>query len=103
MAISFKAITKFFSSCSKYIIGFIRAKLMSANKIELENLALRSQLSLVMQEIENKKIPKPRCTPAFKALWMFLSQTLADWKSALVVVKPETVILSSQDFTYYKR
>ncbi|HAH86661.1 MAG TPA: integrase, partial [Armatimonadetes bacterium] len=66
--------------------------LISRNALVLENLALRSQLALFDHQILAKKLPKPMPKPAFRQLWVFLSKYWADWQSALMIVKPETVI-----------
>ncbi len=56
------------------------------------NPRLRSQLALFQQQTLNHKIPKPHPTPAFRQLWFFISKLWPDWKSSLLVVKPDTVI-----------
>ncbi len=53
----------------------------------LENLALRQQLAIMKQK--NKR-PKIRLRD--RIFWVILSRVWKDWKSVLVVVKPETVI-----------
>lgn len=55
--------------------------------LHLENLALRQQLAIMKQK--NKR-PKIRLRD--RIFWVFLSRFWKDWKSALIVVKPETVI-----------
>ena len=65
---------------------------MSDMDKDMEILALRSQLSLIQQQILNHKMPKPRFTPAYRQLWVLLSKVFSDWKSALFLVKPKTVI-----------
>ena len=70
----------------------LHTKLMPVTDKDIEILALRSQLSLVQQRIENKKIPKVKTTPVFRLLWVFISKHFYNWKSALIIVKPETVI-----------
>jgi transposase InsO family protein len=59
---------------------------------DMEILALRSQLAITQENIHNHKIPKPRFNHAFRQLWVLLSKVLPAWQSALVFVKPETVI-----------
>lgn len=76
----------------KITIQFIHTYFISATAKNLEILALRSQLSIVQQQIENKKIPKPKCTPVFRQLWVLISKIFSNWKSCLILVKPETVI-----------
>ena len=55
--------------------------------LQLENLALRHQLSVL-----HRSVKKPKLTPFDRLLWAWLCGVWADWRSALVVVKPETVI-----------
>ena len=59
---------------------------------DLEIFALRSQLAIMQQHIINNKITKPLTTPAFRRLWIFLSAHFSEWKSALVLFKPETIL-----------
>jgi len=53
----------------------------------LENLALRHQLGVL-----HRSVKKPKLTPLDRLLWAWLCGVWADWRSALIVVKPETVI-----------
>jgi putative transposase len=54
----------------------------------LENLALRHQIG-VLQRSARKR---PKLTSGDRLLWICLSRLWRDWRSALAVVKPETVI-----------
>ena len=56
--------------------------------LRLENLALRHQIG-VLQRSAGKR---PRLTPADRWLWVWLSRIWRDWRGALAIVKPETVI-----------
>ena len=56
--------------------------------LELENLALRHQIG-VLQRSARKR---PKLTPVDRLLWVWLSRLWRDWRSALAIVKPETVI-----------
>jgi putative transposase len=55
--------------------------------LQLENLALRHQLGVLQRSVK-----KPKLTPLDRLLWAWLCGVWADWRSALIVVKPETVI-----------
>ena len=55
--------------------------------LQLENLALRHQLGVL-----HRSVKKPKLTPVDRLLWAWLCGVWADWRSALIVVKPETVI-----------
>jgi transposase InsO family protein len=65
----------------------ISATLKSRGALHLENLALRHQLGVL-----HRSVKRPRLTAADRLLWAWLSEIWADWRSTLVIVKPETVI-----------
>jgi len=76
----------------------------SRQALILENLALRSQLALFEQQVLMGKHPTPQPTSAFRLLWVWLSKHLINWHSALMIVKPETVIRwHRQAFHWYWR
>jgi transposase InsO family protein len=54
----------------------------------LENLALRHQIG-VLQRSARKR---PKLTSGDRLLWICLSRLWRDWRSALAIVKPETVV-----------
>lgn len=56
--------------------------------LELENLALRHQIG-VLQRSARKR---PRLTSGDRLLWVCVSLLWRDWRSTLVIVKPETVV-----------
>jgi putative transposase len=56
--------------------------------MQIEILALRHQLA-VLQRRTNKRLS---LRTADRLLWVVLSRVWAQWRSALVIVKPETVI-----------
>lgn len=90
--INFKAIKLFFREWYQIVICLLRTRLMSNISKDMEILALRSQLSIMQQSIINGKIAKPNPTPVFRQLWVLLSKIFTDWQSALILVKPETVL-----------
>ena len=55
--------------------------------LQLEILALRHQLGVLQRSVK-----RPKLTSADRFLWAQLSQFWSGWRSALVIVKPETVI-----------
>ncbi len=75
-----------------FLLDVCRSALMSRQALTIENLALRSQLALYGHEVLSHKRPKRLPTPAFRQLWVILSRFWTGWESALIVVKPETVI-----------
>lgn len=56
-------------------------------QLVLENLALRQQLT-----IWKRAAPKPPLRERDRQFWMWLSRFWSGWKSALVIVQPETVL-----------
>src|SRR5271167_580202 len=60
----------------------------SRDALELENLALRHQIG-VLQRSARKR---PKLTAGDRLLWICLSRLWRDWRSALAIVKPETVV-----------
>jgi putative transposase len=63
------------------------AALKSRATLHLENLALRHQLGVLRRSVK-----RPKLTSADRLLWTWLCEVWIDWRSALVIVKPETVI-----------
>jgi len=63
------------------------AAFKSRATLHLENLALRHQLSVLRRSVK-----RPKLTSADRLLWTWLCEVWSDWRSALVIVKPETVI-----------
>lgn len=56
-------------------------------KVQLEVIALRHQLVVIYRQN-----PKPKLRTADRCLWVWLSRIWSDWRSTLLIVKPETVI-----------
>jgi transposase InsO family protein len=63
------------------------ATFKSRAALHLENLALRHQLGVLQRSVK-----RPKLTPPDRLLWAWLSQLWNGWRSALVIVKPDTVI-----------
>ena len=55
--------------------------------LHLDILALRHQLGVLQ-----RSVMKPKPTPADRLLWAWLCEFWLNWRSALIIVKPETVI-----------
>src|SRR6266704_1828203 len=75
----FEVLVSFLSSFRVYF------RTQSDNQLEI--LALRHQIGVLQ-----RKTPKPKLKPADRRLWVWLSQCWPRWRSALVMVKPATVI-----------
>jgi hypothetical protein len=63
------------------------ATFKSRAALHLENLALRHQLGLLQLSVK-----RPKLTPPDRLLWAWLSQLWNSWRSAPVIVKPDTVL-----------
>ena len=74
-------------SILKVIYVLVRNLFVNRSILIAENLALRQQLAVRQRTIRRPKLHK--CDRIF---WVFLSHIWQDWKSALVIVKPETVM-----------
>jgi putative transposase len=59
----------------------------SRQALALENLALRHQLGVLQ-----RTAGKPRLQKTDRLLWVLLSRLWKDWREALTIVQPETVI-----------
>lgn len=65
----------------------------------LENLVLRQQLAVL-----KRKHPRPHLPPFDKLFWVLLRRLWTNWKQALIVVSPETVVAWHRaGFTLYWR
>lgn len=75
--------TKWLSIFFRFFISAMRTR----RSLALENLALRQQLAVLSQSSK-----RPPISDADRAFWAVLSKFWSDWRHALVLVKPETVI-----------
>jgi putative transposase len=66
----------------------IRSSVRSRAALQLEVLALRHQLRV----LDRSRSARVRLTRVDRWLWVWLSRVWNDWRSALVIVKPETVV-----------
>ena len=81
------------------ISAFLRVLLGSRAGLAAENLALRQQLMVLQRSVRR---PRPRRRD--RIFWVWLSQLWADWRSCLLIVKPETVVRwHQQGFRLYWR
>src|SRR5215831_6207759 len=69
------------------LFAVFRFLLRSRAALELENLALRHQLSVLKRSVK-----RPQLRPTDRCLWVVLSRVWKDWRSALDIVQPATVI-----------
>ena len=69
------------------IFVFLRAFIMGHSAAAAENLALRQQLAVFKQSVK-----RPKLRPRDRVFWVWLSRLWPNWRSALAIVQPETVI-----------
>src|SRR5262249_738189 len=69
------------------LFAVFRSAFRSRVALELENFALRHQLNVL-----KRSVPRPRLTPADRYLWVVLSRVWQNWRAALAIIRPETVI-----------
>src|ERR1700732_2940894 len=70
------------------LLGTLSSIFQSRAALQLENLALRHQIGVLQRSARRR----PKLTPADRLLWVCLSRTWRDWRSALAIVKAETII-----------
>jgi len=66
----------------------LRTLIRSRAALQLEILALRHQLAV----LQRSRLRRVRLAKADRWLWVLLSRLWTRWRTALVIVKPETVI-----------
>jgi hypothetical protein len=71
----------------RLIVGFFVRFFRFRRDLLLENLVLRQQLAVLMQ-----RYPRPRLSTSDKLFGVVLRRLWPDWKDALFLVQPETVV-----------
>jgi len=69
------------------MLALVQALMASRMELALENLALRQQLV-----VYKRKQPRPPLRNRDRLFWALLSRIWPSWRTALLVVKPDTVI-----------
>jgi len=69
------------------LLQSLRSLLRTHAELQIEIIALRHQLKVLQRNIR-----RPRLHSADRWLWILLARFWRNWRSALVIVKPETVI-----------
>jgi hypothetical protein len=83
----------------KACVLLLRAMLVPKAWLAIENLALRQQVAVFKQSVK-----RPNLRPRDRVFWVWLSRLWSNWRSALVIVQPETVIKwHGQGFKLYWR
>jgi putative transposase len=66
---------------------FLRALVVGAAAVSLENVALRSQLAVLQRSVRRPKVYRRD-----RLFWVWLSRLWTGWRSTLVIVQPATVL-----------
>src|SRR3989442_12543576 len=69
------------------VVRFVILVFSGQKQVALENTALRQQLAVFKRDVK-----RPRLHRRDRLFWIGLRTIWKDWKSALVIVRPETVI-----------
>jgi hypothetical protein len=70
------------------VFGGLASIFKTSAQLRLENIALRQQLVVLRRSAPERL----RLTSADRIFWVWLRHVWSDWKSALMIVKPETVV-----------
>lgn len=70
------------------VLGAIASLFKTSVQLRLENIALRQQLAVLQRSTAQRL----KLTAADRIFWVWLRRVWADWKSALIIVKAETVV-----------
>jgi hypothetical protein len=68
-------------------VGAILRLIRTRRRLLLENLALRQQLAVL-----KRKHARPRLAALDKLFWVLVRRFWSEWKQALIIVGPETVV-----------
>ena len=83
----------------RILLGTLRAAILPRHELVLENLALRQQLAVFKH-----RYSRPRLRDSDRLFWVLLSRSWKNWRAALQVVQPETVVRwHRQGFKFYWR
>ena len=71
----------------KLFFTFLRSLLLPRSALLFENVALRHQLTVLQRSAK-----RPRLRQSDRILWAWLLRLWPEWRSCLVIVKPDTVV-----------
>jgi putative transposase len=71
----------------RFLSVLVSQLLRSRSDLVLENLALRQQLAIL-----NRRKPQPQFVPSDRLFWVLLRHFWSEWKQALILVQPKTVV-----------
>ena len=70
------------------LLANLSSILHSRAALQLENLALRHQIGVFLRSSRKRS----KLTLVDRLIWVWLSRIWSDWRSALAIVEPETVV-----------
>ena len=70
------------------LLATLSSTFHSRAALQLENLALRHQIGVLRRSARKR----PKLTPVDRLLWVWLSRIRSDWRWALAIVEPETLV-----------
>ena len=71
----------------RILVLFLRGVLRDRTELAAENLALRQQLAIL-----ERTTKRPRLRKRDRIFWALLSRIWTGWRSALLIVQPDTVV-----------
>ncbi len=71
----------------RILVQFLRGVLRDRTELAAENLALRQQLAIL-----ERTTKRPRLRKRDRIFWALLSRIWTGWRSALLIVQPDTVV-----------
>lgn len=86
-----KSLITYINNWFTYLLNIFIIVFMTHAAKNLEIIALRSQLALLTEQLENKKIKKPRANRAYRQLWVLISKFQPNWKPLQNIFKPDTI------------
>ncbi len=69
------------------LFDLLRLAIKERTQLALENIALRQQLA-----VYKRSVKRPNIYDGDRIFWMTIMRFLREWKDAVVIVKPETVV-----------
>ena len=83
----------------RHCLLVVRLLIEDRQRLALENVALRHQLTVLKRSVKRAKIHD-----SDRVFWILMKRMLADWRDVLHFVKPDTVVRwHRKGFKYYWR
>jgi len=71
----------------RLIVALLRVLFRSRASLAAENIALRQQLFFLQRSVK-----RPKLRNCDRIFWSWLSRLWSGWRSALLIVQPQTII-----------